>query len=342
MTIIRLKYVHKFPGRNGKARYYLRKPGHKQAKLPDPSSPDFYTEYLRLLNGDAPKIEVQKSKTIEGSLLDLIVQWKTSHKYKTIKQSTKQVYDRLLNRIAAMDCAQGAVKHMAPQNIRFIMRQYEEAGPTTANRILSILSMMLDYAIDIGWRDDNPAVGIKRLQIKSKGLHSWSDAEIEKYQSHWPTGTKQRLAFALLLYTGQRRSDVVRMRPEDVSGGSIKVTQQKTGAKLDIPIHPKLQAELNAWQDVGAGTFLATEYGKPFSVNGFYNNFSEWCQEAGLPKGCSPHGLRKAAARLLAEAGCTTHQIASITGHKTLSEVERYTRAVEQKRLAQEAMIKIE
>lgn len=84
-----------------------------------------------------------------------------------------------------------------------------------------------------------------------------------------------------LLYTGQRRSDVVRMRPDDVSGGSIKVTQQKTGAKLDIPIHPKLQAELNAWQDVGAGTFLATEYGKPFSVNGFYNNFSEWCQEAG-------------------------------------------------------------
>lgn len=339
MTVIRLKYVHKFPGRNGNIRYYLRKPGHKQAKLPDPSSPDFYSEYQRLLHGGAEKIVA--GKTIEGSLFDLIIKWRQSHKYRSIKDSTRQVYGRILNRIAAMDCAQGPVKHMEPQNVRFIMRQHEAESPTTANRMLSILSLLMDYAVDLGWRDTNPTYGVKRIKTNSQGLHSWSDEEIEKYQSYWPTGSRERLAFALLLYTGQRRSDVVRMGPKDVKGTSIEVTQQKTGVKLNIPIHPALQKELTAWQGSTAGTFLATGFGKSFSANGFYNNFSDWCQEAGLPKGCSPHGLRKAAARRLAEAGCTSHQIAAVTGHKTLSEVERYTRAVEQKKLAQEAMTKI-
>ncbi|MCP1212702.1 site-specific integrase [Acetobacter okinawensis] len=339
MTVVRLKYVHKFPGRNGKTRYYLRKPGCKQAKLPDPSSPDFYSEYQRLLHGGAEKIIVGSS--VDGSLIDLITKWRQSHKYRSIKASTRQVYDRILNRIAGMECAQGAVKYMSSQNVRFIMRQHEVNSPTTANRMLSLLSMLLDYAVDLGWRDTNPAYGVKRLKISSQGLHSWSDYEINKYQEFWATGTKQRLAFVLLLYTGQRRSDVVRMGPSDVSGGFIKVTQQKTGARLDIPIHNALAQEIQAWPSNGAETFLTTASGKPFSVNGFYNNFAEWCQRAGLPKGCSPHGLRKAAARLLAEAGCTPHQIAAVTGHKTLSEVERYTRAVEQKRLAQEAITKI-
>ena len=60
--------------------------------------------------------------------------------------------------------------------------------------------------------------------------------------------------------------------------------------------------------------------------------------EAGLPQRCKPHGLRKAAARRLAEAGCSASEIMAITGHKTLAEVERYTRAAEQERLARQAI----
>ncbi|WP_373317404.1 tyrosine-type recombinase/integrase [Acetobacter syzygii] len=75
--------------------------------------------------------------------------------------------------------------------------------------------------------------------------------------------------------------------------------------KVDAYIHPALQREVNKWKPNRAGTFLAMASGQPFSVNGFYNNFADWCREAGLPKECSPHGLRKAAARLLAEVGCT-------------------------------------
>ncbi len=87
-------------------------------------------------------------------------------------------------------------------------------------------------------------------------------------------------------------------------------------------------------------TFLTTQFGKPFTAAGFGNWFREQCNLAGLPH-CSAHGLRKAAARRLAEAGCTAHEIAAITGHASLREIVRYTKAADQVRLAVAAMDKV-
>jgi site-specific recombinase XerD len=87
---------------------------------------------------------------------------------------------------------------------------------------------------------------------------------------------------------------------------------------------------------------LVTASGKPFSPAGFGNWFRQVCDEAGLPGKCAAHGLRKAAARRLAEAGCTAHQIMSITGHKTLREVTRYTESADRRGLAVAAMSKLE
>ena len=84
-----------------------------------------------------------------------------------------------------------------------------------------------------------------------------------------------------------------------------------------------------------------TAYGQSRSEAGFTNKFRDWCDAAGLPKGLSPHGLRKAFYRVAAEAGLTPHQIMSITGHKTLIEVTRYTAAADRKKLAIDAMQKI-
>jgi integrase len=84
-------------------------------------------------------------------------------------------------------------------------------------------------------------------------------------------------------------------------------------------------------------TFLLTEFGKPFTSAGFGNWFRDQCDKAGLPQ-CSAHGLRKLAATRLANAGCSTDQIKAITGHKSLSEVARYTKAADQTRLARQAM----
>ena len=83
----------------------------------------------------------------------------------------------------------------------------------------------------------------------------------------------------------------------------------------------------------------ATE--KPPVVTGGFK-FRDWCKLAGLPKGLTPHGLRKAFCRVAAEAGLTPHQIVSISGHKTLAEVTRYTAAADRRKLAIEGMQKIE
>jgi integrase len=119
----------------------------------------------------------------------------------------------------------------------------------------------------------------------------------------------------------------------------IRVVQEKTGAALAIPVHPALAAILDATPvDL---TFLVTAFGKPFTAAGFGNWFRDQCDTAGLPH-CSAHGLRKAAARRLAEAGATEHMIGAITGHTSLREIVRHTRAADQKRLAVAAMQRLE
>src|SRR5215831_19082113 len=62
--------------------------------------------------------------------------------------------------------------------------------------------------------------------------------------------------------------------------------------------------------------------------------FVKQCQRIGLDKGLSPHGLRKASCRRMAEAGCSAHEIASESGHMSLKEVQRYCDAADQARMA--------
>ncbi|MCP3972455.1 MAG: tyrosine-type recombinase/integrase [Rhodobacteraceae bacterium] len=149
-----------------------------------------------------------------------------------------------------------------------------------------------------------------------------------------------RLAFALALYTDQRRADIVSFGPSQVKDGWLSFTQFKNRNRnpvhLEIPIIPELQRIIDA-TDTGSETFLVTAFNKPFTSNGFGNKFRRWCNEAELPQ-CSIHGLRKAAAARLAEMGRSEHEIMAITGHKTSKEVIRYTRAASQKRRAERAM----
>ena len=100
--------------------------------------------------------------------------------------------------------------------------------------ILKMLRVLIHYAIDIGWLKHDPSLGIKRP--KTNEIRAWTEAEIATFERRHPTGTKPRLAFALMLYTGQRRSDVHRMTWADVNRSMIRVVQQKTGEKLEIPI----------------------------------------------------------------------------------------------------------
>jgi len=147
------------------------------------------------------------------------------------------------------------------------------------------------------------------------------------------------LILALLLFTGQRRSDVIRLGRQHVQGDSIKFTQFKgrnrNPRELELPVLPVLQQIIDA-SPTGELIFLVNDLGRPFTDAGFGNWFHDRCVEAGVSG--RAHGLRKAAATIAAENGATTHQLMAIFGWMTLKMAEEYTRKADQKRIARSGM----
>jgi integrase len=277
---------------------------------------------------------VGAERTIPGSFNALCVSYYRSPEYRGLKAITQAVRRNIIERFR-VEHGRKPVARLERAHIKQLMG--EKAGtPEAANNLLKVLRVLLSYAVEIGMIASNPAIGIKRYRSRGDGIHTWSESEIARFEERHPIGTKPRLALALLLYSAQRRGDVVRFGWQHVKGDSIMLRQEKTDAPLLIPIHPELAKALAAAPRTNM-TFLVTERGKPFTRAGFGNWFRDRCNEAGLPQ-CSAHGLRKAAATRLANAGCSTDQIKAITGHKALSEVARYTRAADQQRLARQAM----
>jgi integrase len=120
------------------------------------------------------------------------------------------------------------------------------------------------WALKEGRIPDDPTLGVTREKVKTTGYKTWSEAEIERFEATHPIGTKARLAFALLLYTGQRRSDVVKMGRQDIHHDVLTVDQGKTDggdeAHLEIPVHPKLREIINATLSAGIKTHFAKPY----------------------------------------------------------------------------------
>jgi integrase len=220
---------------------------------------------------------------------------------------------------------------------RLLVAYFDAMPPRAARNYRSAIRALCQHCVKLEMLDDDPTLGIKLQPTKGDGFHTFTEDEIAQFERAHPVGSRERLAMALGLFTAQRRGDVIRMGRQHVRNGLIHVKQAKTGGVLAIPIHPELAAILAA-VPVTQLTFLQTLRGKPFTPHAFTVWFGEACDEASLSSACTFHGLRKAACRRLAEAGCTVHEIADISGHASLHEVERYTKAADQAKLARAAM----
>ena len=332
------KYVQGFVDRHGKPRYYLRRSGHKSVPLPGlPWTPAFMAAYQAAME-DAPRVEIGASRTKPGTVAAAVVSYFNSWAFRNLADETRRTRKNILERFREQH-GDKRIALLRPDHIKAILAA--KAGtPQTANKFLKTLRAMMQHCIAEGMCTDDPTRGIRGAKIKSDGYRTWSETDIEAFEARHPVGSRARLALALLLYTAQRRSDVVRMGRQHVRDGAMSVRQQKTGRSLEIPIHPVLQAILEATPSNHL-TFLTTQAGKPFSPAGFTNWFRDMCNKAGLPRGTSAHGLRKAACRRLAEAGCSANLIAAVSGHRSLREVQRYTEAVDQARMARSAMEKV-
>jgi integrase len=342
MAKVNLKYIQAFKDRHGRMRHYYRRKGFPTVVLPgEAGSAEFMAAYA---DTHAACTSPQDAARAAGmarvqprSINALIIEYYRSASFIALKPTSQRPYRRILDRFRAAHGDKG-VTSVQSHHLNAILHGMA-ATPHAAVNLRKRLSKVFKLAVRLGWRADNPVRETELDPVKTRGHIPWSEAEIETFEARWPSGSRERLALALLVYTGQRRSDVVQMGNQHVSDGRISVAQHKGGARLKIPIHPRLQAEID--QQPLTMAFLTTQYNAPFTAAGFTNWFVARARDAGLANR-TPHGLRKSAGRRLAEAQCSTKQIAAITGHKTLSEVERYTRDADQGHLADSAMDKLQ
>jgi integrase len=323
----------------GKRYYYFRVGKGPRIPLPGvPGSDEFEAAYAAALSGKVEAKAAAKPAYAPRTIAALIADYIDTPTFRGRKPNTRKGY---LSRFEAIRVTHGhrTVAGMTSDGIeKAILRPYGDR-PGAYLDTLKKLRILTKHAIKLKWLTSDPTLGIERP--KNGEIRAWTEDEIETFEKRWPIGTKQRLAFALMLYTGQRRSDVHRMTWADIDDGRIQVVQQKTGAKLEIRIHHEL-AKVLAKTDRDHVTILNTAYGRPFSVDGFSGFMRDAIKGADLPLAAQPHGLRKAAGRRLAEAGATAHQIMAVLGHKSLAEAERYTRQADQRHLADEGIGKVE
>jgi integrase len=336
-VVKRLKYINHYRDRHGRERYYFRRPGQPQIALPgEPGTPEFDAAY----NAATASLRIRpigKDRSAVGTVSAAIAAYYTHNTFLALGKSTQASRRAVLEHFRN-DYGDLPLAKLTRENVAKLLGKRR---PHAAHNWLKTLRGLMRFAVEIGLRKDDPTEGIERVKIQaSEGHHTWTEEEVARFEACWPIGSRQRLAFALLLYTGQRRGDVIRLGPQHLQNGMLFVRQHKTSVELLIPVHPEL-ARIIAASQCGNLIFLTNHRGGPFSENVFSDRFREWCDAAGLPARCVAHGLRKAMCRRLADEGRSTHEIAAISGHKTLAEVQRYTAKANQIRLAKAAMASI-
>jgi len=336
MTSLRLSYVHAFVDRHGRTRHYFRRHGHRIPLPGLPGSPEFNRAYEAALAGTPPAADVGAERTIAGSVNAMAIGYLSSATFSQLAPASQGQYRRIIETIRGQYGSHSIAK-LERRHVQ-LMVEARAATPAAARDFLRCLRLLIAHAIKIGIRQDDPSAGVRIKLPKTEGFRTWTEEDIAVFEAAYAIGTKPRLALELLLGTALRAGDVVRVGRSHVRNGNIyNIVQQKTGGALPpIPINSKLAAAINAAPNE-ALVFLVNERGGSFTPKTFGKWFSAQCDRIGLP-GLSPHGLRKAACRRLAEAGCSANEIAALSGHASLREVARYTRAADQARMVRNAL----
>jgi integrase len=278
-----------------------------------------------------------KRQRIPADSVDaLLAAYRRSPEWAALKPATRATYSiylRLLDRIGHLPVT--AMKRRDLLEIRDGVATKRGNGAGTGFQRAA--SSLMAWALDRGWIEYHPLARAKALP--SGHLPAWSDADAAAALAALPE--PYRRVVILGMHTGQRRGDLIAMTWGQYDGATIRLRQQKTGAVLVIPAHPALRVALEEWKaGRQAAVILTSPQGRPWTAQHLSREMGKVLASAGLP-GLNVHGLRKLAAGRLAEAGCTPHEIQSITGHRTLSMVELYTRGADQERLAGAAIAKL-
>ncbi len=270
-----------------------------------------------------PDTETPKAGTFAWAL-DLYTS--SNKKWATYADGTRDARSAIFKRYRT---AQGArpIKTITSDAIERAL--YAKGGHGAVNEYKA-LKPVFEHLRRLGHIKKNPFAGIELDKPKIQGLPVAEVEHIAAFQERWPIGTRERLIFDLGLYTGAARTDLAKLARKNIKDDLLVYKRQKSGIDARVPLTAELRAVIDRTPDI-APAFILTRKGKPFEPASLGNKFGDAARAAGMASRL--HGLRKAFCIYWAENGATTHQIAAMAGHMSLSEVERYTRAADRERM---------
>jgi integrase len=302
-----------------------KRPGPKVRIYGEYGSKEFATAYQAALWGEK---EPEKHTGAKDSFGAMIQAYRHSNAWSRLAEATRRQRGNMLDRLTKK------AGHLPASEIdrAMIVATRDELKPGAGKCLIDTLRGLFKWAQESGYVDDDPTKGVKVQEAKTDGFHTWTDADIAAYELKWRVGSRERLWFAILIYTGLRRGDAISLGRQNIRDGVLEVTAGKTGTQIVIPLHPELKAILES-SPLGRDTFIGLGW------DAFGKAFRKACDEAGV-KG-SAHGLRKAAATKLAEAGASVMELNSIFGWSGSKMALRYTERSDRAKLAKEGFEKL-
>jgi integrase len=335
-------FASPYKDRHGKQRWRYRRKGVTKALPGHPGDEAFEMAYSAALAG-RPVAEVvrhpshAKPRTLQAAWRHYV---QHDGEFKRLRQSSKDQYVARAERFLAMEAVPGVtyadvpVDNLKRRHVKGMLGNMADR-PHAAYDALVVLRKMVMVALDLEWIEVDPTHRIK-YRPETDGHRAWTDRERAAYEARWPLGTLARTAYACVLYSGPRRSDVARFKWTDFADEQFPHTQQKTGKHLMLPVIPALREALDAAPRIGEHV-LTTPWGTPRALGTLTNDFARWTKAAGLT-GCTMHGLRKTLGKILAEEGATTRELMDTLGHTSISHAELYSREADQARMAKSAL----
>lgn len=276
-----------------------------------------------------------------GSVDAMISAYHRSPEWTSLKPATQKNYGYYLRHLDTIGYVPAtAVRRRLVLTLRDTIAA--ERGAGAANVFMRVTATLFRWARDRDWIEHSPIDRIRQLQ--GGHLLAWTEAEADQATVELPDELARVVTLAR--YTGQRRGDLINMTWRAYDGRSIRVQQEK-GRDADsrppivIPVHPTLKTALDSWTRTEFGYILTSSSGLRWTRNHLTHEMRAAVDALGMRKGLNVHGLRKLAATALAEAGCSTHEIAAVTGHRSLAMVQLYTAAASQERMAEAAIVRL-
>jgi integrase len=329
-------HLHRQTTRHGRTVWYVRFGHGPRIRLrAEYGSPEFEAEYQAALVERPPTI--RKRHAAVGSLAWLFERYRETTAWTGLSLATRRQRENIMRGVLAQAGHEAA---MAIRRSHIVAgRDRRASTPAQARNFLDAMRGLFRWALDAGHVKADPTAGIKNpARPKGDGFPVWTEDDVARYEARWPIGTKERVWLDVLLYTGLRRGDAVKLGRQHVRDGVATIRTEKTGTTVAIPILPVLAATLAAGP-CGELAFICGESGKPPTKETFGNAFREACRAAGVAK--SAHGVRKIGATRAAENGATVAELEAIFGWSGGGMASLYTRAADRARLAKGAMSKL-